>query len=130
MKPRKRDRLPTKDEYAAGKDGKNGRFLPGNPGGPGGRVARPDLYMVALRKAKEHGIDLEAELWEALLALLVAAKDGDVSALKLLFDRLTNPDPVEVNVNDNSLTKEQRLARIRQILGAAAAKKVQQDGSA
>lgn len=78
-----------------GRDLKTGRFLPGWKGGPG-RPRRIDFWHTVSTKAKEKGIDLAEAVWEVFDGLMVAAKKGDVSAAKLLLERVCEPDAVEV----------------------------------
>lgn len=66
-----------------GKEQAGGRFQPGQSGNPGGRRAgaRNRVSVLAQRL-----MDGDAE--EVILALLKAAKDGDVSAIKLVLERV------------------------------------------
>jgi len=65
---------------AAGHDSK-GRFAPGNPGGPGNPYAR---QVAALRKVILNRLTQE-DLLAITEALLAKAKEGSVSAAKLLL---------------------------------------------
>ena len=91
------------------------RWQPGESGNPKGRPRRPDLFFLAQKAAEEDGVDLSKALWKATLRMLEAAADGDVAAAKLVFDRLTDPDPIVVE--DGNTTREEALSRMQAILG-------------
>lgn len=103
-----------------GRDEK-GRFTFGNPGGPG-RAKKPDIYAVALEGAARDGIDLRAKLYEVLQAMVQRALAGDVSAAKLLVDRLTDPDPIVVE-HQGTVTDADAARQIQALLAVAAARK-------
>lgn len=70
-------------EKADGRDPKTGRFLKGNRGGPG----NPDVRIIAEhRKALREAISRE-DLIDVLHKLRDLAKDGDVAAARVLFER-------------------------------------------
>lgn len=102
---------------ASGRDSK-GRFAVGNSGGPG-RPRRPDLYATAAARASAEGVDLMAELWQVLKAVIAQAKTGDTAAAKLLFDRLSDSDPLSVHVTGSGMSDTERAARLEAILIAA-----------
>ncbi len=64
-----------------------GRFLPGNPGGPG----NPHGAAVARFRSALMTAVTEEDLHEIARALVDAAKGGDVTAARLLLDRLLGP---------------------------------------
>lgn len=85
----------------SGRDGA-GRFARGNPGGPGRPKGSIDLIALARRRSKSEGYDLRQALWEALRAMIEAARKGDSNAARIVFERLCTPvdrgAAVEVNV--------------------------------
>ena len=72
-----------------------GRFRKGNPGGPGNPMAR---RIGKLRAALIRSVTPD-EVRQIIASLVKAAKDGDVSAAKLLFDRLLGP-PVQADYEE------------------------------
>jgi hypothetical protein len=64
-----------------------GRFVDGNPGGPGNPYAR---QVAALRRELMDAVTPE-DLREVVEALVTAAKAGDVTAARILLDRLLGP---------------------------------------
>ncbi|MCB9868201.1 MAG: hypothetical protein H6816_16385 [Phycisphaerales bacterium] len=75
-----------------------GRFVPGHPGGPGRPRRRISVYQVAERKAAETGFDIEAEVFAVVLKLIEQAKAGDVTAARLVLDRLCSPERVALDI--------------------------------
>ena len=72
-----------------GSNGRNGKgqFAKGNPGGPGNpAVTRATAFTLAMQRAVT-----EEDIRRAARALVEAAIDGDVQAIKLLFDRTMGP---------------------------------------
>jgi len=61
-----------------------GRFLPGHPGGPGNPFAR---RVAELRSALLSAVSAE-DLRDIIAAMIGAAKNGDVAAAKLVFERV------------------------------------------
>lgn len=72
-----------------------GRFRKGNPGGPGNPMAKK---VGRLRAELIRSVTL-AEVRKIAKGLIQAAIDGDVSAAKLLFDRLFGP-PVQADYEE------------------------------
>lgn len=105
------------------RDPVTGRWLPGHPGGPG-RPRKPDLFAVALEGAAREGVDLRASLWAVLQAIVQRALTGDVSAAKLVLDRLTDPDPIVVE-HTGTVTDADAARQIQALLATAAARKEQ-----
>lgn len=116
---------PDKQAETGVRDPVSGRFLAGASGNPNGRPRRPDLFALASERAAASGVDLAAELWTVVQRLLAQAKAGDTQAAKLLLDRLTDPDPVKVEVaaQVQPLTDEERTQRIQELLERAAHRK-------
>lgn len=67
----------------AGKEQAGGRFQPGQSGNPKGRRAGTPNRVSALAQRL---MDADAE--PVIMALIAAAKNGDVSAIKLVLDRI------------------------------------------
>lgn len=112
--------VPSVSGPIGGRDEK-GRFAVGNPGGPG-RPRKPDIYAVALEGAARDGVDLRAYLWAVLQSMLQRALNGDVSAAKLLVDRLTDPDPIVVE-HTGTVTDADAARQIKALLAVAEARK-------
>lgn len=86
--------------------------------------------MLSAVAAERERLDLAAELWRVVKTLLQAAVGGDVQAAKLVLDRLTDPDPVEVSVN-SGLSEVERAQRVEQLLRIASERrKARDDGEA
>jgi len=93
--------MPTPSPNGSNGRDSAGKFLPGNGGGPGnphaGRVAK-------LRSALMKAVS-EKDVRDVAKALVTAAKDGDVQAAKLLFDRVigkfADDSPAEVEAGRN-----------------------------
>jgi hypothetical protein len=111
------------------RDPVTGRFVPGHPR-LGGRPRRPDLYTVAAERAAAEGVDLAQELWGVVKQLLAAAKGGDVQAARLVLDRLSDADPIDVNLRTDTLTDVERAARLEAILRVGAGRRAIQNGGA
>ena len=86
-----------------------GRFAPGNRGGPG----NPHASKVAkLRAALLEAVTLD-DVRDVLAALVQEAREGNVSAMKLFFDRtLGQPEAVDVL---------ERMSELEMLLERAAA---------
>lgn len=83
-------------ESGAERDGK-GRFLPGHKG-IGGRPKGLDFRRVVQEYADARSIKVEDAIWTIFTSLLKSAKDGDVSASRLILDRLCDPDAIKLSV--------------------------------
>jgi hypothetical protein len=78
---------------------------------------RPNLYLLAERRAEASGLSLEEELWQVVLALFAAAKKGDIQAAKILLDKLTLPDVLALQVSAHAeLTDTERVSRLRALI--------------
>jgi hypothetical protein len=90
----------------------NGTFAPGNKA-TAGRSSRA----VELRRAFVDAVSVE-DIQAIASALVKSAKDGDISAAKLVLDRLGKVDPVadEIQQRDreNSIGRLLEMARARQ----------------
>ena len=64
-------------------------------------------------------------MWQVIQRMFDAAMDGDVAAAKLLFDRLGVPEAKASLKMTVDLTPDERAARIQQLLGQAAARRVE-----
>lgn len=117
--------VPSVSGHIGGRDDK-GRFVVGNPGGPG-RPRKPDVFAVATEGAARDGVDLRASLWAVLQAMVQRALAGDVSAAKLIVDKLTDPDPIVVE-HQSTVTDADAARQIQALLAVAAARKDQQGG--
>ena len=78
--------MPSTNGKNGGRDSR-GRFAKGNGGGPGNPFAR---QVAKLRGALLKAVK-PADLTEIIAGLVAAAKGGDVSAAKVLFDRTLGP---------------------------------------
>ncbi len=83
-----------------------GRFRKGNPGGPGNPMAR---RVGKLRAALIRSVSPD-EVREIIASLVKAAKGGDKSATRLLFDRILGP-PIQADY-------EERLATLERLVEA------------
>ena len=72
-----------------------GRFAPGNRGGPGNPHSRK---VAQLRSALLRAVT-QTDLRAIVQTLVNAAKQGDLAAAKLLFDRLLGP-PVAADIQE------------------------------
>lgn len=106
-----------------------GLFLPGHSATKGGRPRRPDLFCVARDLAERDGYDLREALWKVTQKLINQALDGDVQAARLVVERLTDTDPVELHVTAATLGDTERAARLEAILRGAAARRKEQNGT-
>lgn len=96
----------------------------GSPNGPGPRGSYGiDLRHLARRKMGEAGY--AERMWQVIQRMFDAAMDGDVAAAKLLFDRLGVPEAKASLKMTVDLTPDERAARIQQLLGQAAARRVE-----
>lgn len=73
-----------------------------------------------MQHAELHGIDLAARLVQVVNAMFDRAIAGDVAAAKLILDRLTDVEPIKIDVQN--MSHEERVARLRAILNEAAAR--------
>jgi hypothetical protein len=72
----------------------DGRFLPGHKlSGPGNAGRRINVALLARRKAKEYGLDLDTLMWDVVLAMLLKGANGDVSAAALAHKMLGELEP-------------------------------------
>ena len=83
---------PNGENGGAGRDSK-GRFTPGNPGGPGNPHAR---QIGLLRSAMIEAVSPE-DMRSIALELVDKAKDGNLAAARLLFDRVLGR-PLEADI--------------------------------
>lgn len=102
-----------------------GRLLPGHPGLPG--AGRPKQAYRALPFAQivgeygeREGLSMHEALWEVAQALFSAARKGDVTAAKLLIDKLCENDeePMQLNIA-HELSDTERAHRLEQLLHRA-----------
>ena len=92
-----------------------GRFAPGWRGG--GRPRGIDFRRLVIEKTKDNG-SVEEGLFAVYLTLMaLATKKGDVTAAKLLLDRLCLKDEVDEDPAGGLLTHEERLRRLTVLLG-------------
>ena len=63
-------------------------------------------------------------MWAVLQAIVQRALTGDVSAAKLVLDRLTDPDPIVVE-HTGTVTDADAARQIQALLATAAARKEQ-----
>ena len=87
---------PTKLD-GTGRDPKTGRWLPGHVG-IGGRPPAIDFRAVAEARCKADGTTIEEALADVFAALLSKAQAGDVQAIRVLFDKCTIDDGVELKL--------------------------------
>ena len=67
----------------------HGQFLPGHGlPGPGRPRGLGNLRTIALEHAEAEGVDLQDAIWSVVKSMIEAAQEGDVSAARLLLDRL------------------------------------------
>jgi ribosomal protein L17 len=81
-----------------------GRFLPGNKGGPGNPFGK---RVANLRKALMDAVT-EDDLTEVVESLITKAKNGDIAAIKVLFDRLFGP-PIAADLLERIEQLEQQI---------------------
>ena len=67
------------------KDTKTGRFKPGNPGGPGRRKGIPNLKTIPKQRILKV---MESECEEIISVVCAKAKQGDLTAAKLILNRV------------------------------------------
>ena len=112
---------PNRGKPAEGRDPVTGHFAPGNNVNPKGRPRRPDIYaLVRDHHIEAGGTTLNEKLVQVVQAMLERAMQGDTTAAKLILDRLTDSDPVKLEVG---VDPSQRVAQIRALLEAAAMRK-------
>lgn len=80
------------------------------------------MWAVATEGAARDGVDLKASLWAVLQAVAQRALAGDVSAAKLLIDKLTDPDPIVVE-HQGTVTDADAARQIQALLAVAEARK-------
>jgi hypothetical protein len=90
-------------ETGGDRDEKTGRFLPGNNANPKGRPKGFDFRRVVHEKMQEQNLPVEHALWSIFRSMLARASGGDVSAAKLLLDRLCESDPITLDVTHEAL---------------------------
>lgn len=90
---------PDKAEGTGDRDDVTGRFLPGNRANPNGRPKGFDFRKVVTDKMKEQDLTVESALWAIFRSMLGRASGGDVSAAKLLLDKLCEVDPIAMEVS-------------------------------
>ena len=73
----------TTTDTQRGRDPSTGKFLPGNRGGPGRRKGSS-----ASSKRQEYLALMEKETPEVITKVLELAKGGDLTAIKLVLDRV------------------------------------------
>ena len=83
-----------------------GRFGKGNPGGPG----NPNAKKVAELRSTLLGAVSAADMRAVVKKLVGLAKGGDVTAAKVVLERLLGP-PLPVDVEDRLAELEQRLSQ-------------------
>lgn len=105
-------RAPAKMAGNGDRDPKTGQFLVGHPGGPG-RPRRPDLYSLVKERGAAADIDIEADLLAITRGLIAQARAGDVQAAKLLFERLTDNEPVKIEHSGKVTLESLVLGSIR-----------------
>jgi len=113
-----RDDGKAKPEEINGRDS-NGRFAPGNKLGPGNPFAR---RVAALRKALLSSVTDE-DMKEMALVLKQRAKEGDVAAIKLLFQytlgkpsATTDPDRLDQDEWSNMQEKSRGWAEFARVV--------------
>ena len=89
---------------------RKGTFAPGNKIGKGNPHA---AKVQKLRSGLLKSVSV-ADLRAVVQRLVEAAKGGDVSAIKLLFDRLLGP-PVPLDIEERLKTLEERFSHDAQI---------------
>lgn len=89
---------PAKPEETGDRDQLTGRFLPGNRANPKGRPKGFDFRKVIRDKMLSQDLPVEDALWAIFRAMLGRASSGDVSAAKLLLDKLCETDPIMLDV--------------------------------
>jgi len=90
----------------------------GKVGGPG-RPKRRALFSILVDRAEKEGWDVEEVVFEIYKHLLKAARAGDVTASRLLLERLTEVESLHVSMTSIELSATERVARIRAVLAEA-----------
>jgi hypothetical protein len=109
---------PEPGKAAADRDA-GGRFAPGNNANPKGRPRRPDIYaLVQAHHVEAGGTTLDEKLVQVVLKLIERAMQGNEIAAKLILDRLTDSDPVKLEVS--GMDPAARVAQIKALLQSAA----------
>lgn len=95
-----------------------GHYLPGHT--LGGRTRGFDFRSIVAKFATENGEPVEQALSRVYLGILRAAAAGDVSAAKLLIERLCGKeaDTIDLTVGKRRMTDTERAARIAAIMHA------------
>lgn len=95
-----------------------GHYLPGHT--LGGRTPGFDFRSIVAKFAAENGEPVEDALARVYLGILRAAAAGDVSAAKLLIERLCGKeaDTIDLTVGKRRMTDTERAARIAAIMHA------------
>lgn len=93
---------PDKTGENGDRDPQTGRFLPGNNANPKGRPRGIDFRRVVREKAEQEGIAVEDAVWAIFRSMLKQAGAGDVSAAKLLLDRLCDDDAGVASVEEKA----------------------------
>lgn len=74
----------------------SGKFLPGQSGNPKGRKRAPSFRHVVIASIGEAEVD--TDLLAVYRAMVNKALEGDVPAARLLLDRLTTSDPMQLEL--------------------------------
>lgn len=90
---------PDKAVVTGDRDEATGRFLPGNRANPQGRPKGFDFRKVIRDKMEAQDLPVEDALWAIFRSMLTRASGGDVSAAKLLLDRLCESDAIMLDVS-------------------------------
>ena len=98
------DTAPTLD----GRDA-NGRFAPGNRGGPGNPHAKK---VAQLRSALLETVTVD-DMKAVMLKLVATARDGDLPAIKEMFERVLGK-PIEADLMERLDALEELLTRASQ----------------
>jgi len=91
------------------------RFQPGNPG-PG---RRRTLYEHVNEIVRGEGRTVHEVVVKLFELVMKAAEKGDVNAMKILVDKLTEPDSTKLQLTAIELTPSERVARIRAVIAEA-----------
>ena len=85
-----------------------GRFTKGNPGGPGNPYAR---RVAELRSTMIDAVT-DADMQVVIAAIVQQARDGDLAAAKLLFDRTLGP-PIAADIMAKIEELDERIEAIQ-----------------
>lgn len=81
------------------RDPASGRFLPGNNANPKGRPRGYDFRHIVAEYSARQGVNVEDAVAAIYVAMVGAARNGDVAAAKLLLERLCeSPDEIKLSV--------------------------------